>query len=59
MIQMDLGIFIILIVTVVALSYGAGSIGFKNLWGYDDDKSNDNTIKFDSNRYVRHSRKAQ
>lgn len=59
MIQMDLGIFIILIVTVVALSYGAGSIGFKNLWGFDDDKSNDNVIKFVNGRYVRSNRKAQ
>ncbi|MDG2979651.1 hypothetical protein KNP65_06790 [Latilactobacillus curvatus] len=59
MISIDWFFFLLLIVTVAAMGYGAGSIGFKNLWGFDDDKSDSNVIKFDGSRYVRPDRKAQ
>ncbi|KGB13873.1 hypothetical protein [Latilactobacillus sakei] len=59
MIQIDGFIFLLLLISVAALCYGAGKIGFKNLWGFDDDKSNSNVIKFIGGRYVKPNRKAQ
>lgn len=58
--NVDLFGLILVIGTLMALSYGAGKIDFKNLWGYDDDdQSNSNVIKFIDGRYVRSNRKAQ
>ncbi|MSD84252.1 hypothetical protein GKC32_00540 [Lactobacillus curvatus] len=54
--NVDLFGLILVVGTLMALSYGAGKIGFKNLWGFDDDKPNSNVIKFDSSRHVRPSR---
>ncbi|WP_424349618.1 hypothetical protein ACPBEH_02620 [Latilactobacillus sp. 5-91] len=59
MIQIDGFIFLLLLISVAVLCYGAGKIGFKNLWGFDDDKSNSNVIKFIDGRYVKPNRKAQ
>lgn len=60
MIQIDWFIFLLIIAIVLLLGYGVGSIGFKNLWGFDnDDKSNSNVIKFIGGRYVKPDRKAQ
>ncbi|WP_424349227.1 hypothetical protein ACPBEH_11155 [Latilactobacillus sp. 5-91] len=59
MIKIDGFILLLAFITVGGLCYGAGKIGFKNLWGFDDDKSNSNVIKFDGRRYVRPDRKAQ
>ena len=59
MIQIDCFVFLLLLTSVAALCYGAGKIGFKNLWGFDDDKSNSNVIKFIGGRYVKPDRKAQ
>lgn len=57
--NVDLIGLILVVGTLVVLSYGAGKIGFKNLWGYDDDQSNSNVIKFIDGRYVQPNRKAQ
>ncbi|WP_308902681.1 hypothetical protein [Latilactobacillus curvatus] len=57
--NVDLIGLILVVGTLVALSYGAGKIGFKNLWGFDDDQSDSNVIKFIDGRYVRPNRKAQ
>ena len=59
MIQIDGFVFLLLLTSVAALFYGAGKIGFTNLWGFNDEKSNSNVIKFDGRRYVRPNRKAQ
>lgn len=60
MIEIDWFIFLLIITIVWLLGYGIGSIGFKNLWGFDNnDKSNSNVIKFIGGRYVRSDRKAQ
>ncbi|MCP8851517.1 hypothetical protein [Latilactobacillus sakei] len=59
MIKIDGFVLLLAFITVGGLCYGAGKIGFKNLWGFDDDKSNSNVIKFDGRRYVRPNRKAQ
>ncbi|WGI18587.1 hypothetical protein [Latilactobacillus sakei] len=59
MIQIDGFVFLLLLTSVAALFYGTGKIGFKNLWGFDDDKSNSNVIKFIDGRYVKPNRKAQ
>lgn len=60
MIEIDGFILLLAFITVGSLCYGAGKIGFKNLWGFDnDDKSNSNVIKFIGGRYVRSDRKAQ
>lgn len=59
MIQIDGFLFLMGAIGYGALCYGAGKIGFKNLWGFDDDKSNSNVIKFISGRYVKPNRKAQ
>ncbi|XRJ96360.1 hypothetical protein ACPBEI_08145 [Latilactobacillus sakei] len=60
MIEIDWFIFLLIIAIVWLLGYGVGSIGFKNLWGFDNnDKSNSNVIKFIGGRYVRSDRKAQ
>ncbi|MFL2063266.1 hypothetical protein ACEN4E_04920 [Latilactobacillus sakei] len=59
MIRIDCFVFLLLLTSVAALFYGAGKIGFKNLWGFDDDKSNSNVIKFIDGRYVKPNRKAQ
>ena len=57
--NVDLIGLILVVGTLVALSYCAGKIGFKNLWGFDDDQSDSNVIKFIDGRYVRPNRKAQ
>ena len=57
--NVDLFGLILVIGTLVVFSYGAGKIGFKNLWGFDDDKHDSNVIKFIDGRYVRPNRKAQ
>lgn len=59
MIEIDGFILLLAFITVGGLCYGAGKIGFKNLWGFDDDKSNSNVIKFIGGRYVKPNRKAQ
>ncbi|GEP20636.1 hypothetical protein ACEN4A_05075 [Latilactobacillus sakei] len=59
MIQIDGFIFLLLLISIAALCYGAGKIGFKNLWGFDDGESNSNVIKFIDGRYVKPNRKAQ
>lgn len=60
MIEIDWFIFLLIITIVWLLGYGIGSIGFKNLWGFDNNgKSNSNVIKFIGGRYVRSDRKAQ
>lgn len=59
MIKIDGFVLLLAFITVGGLCYGAGKIGFKNLWGFDDDKSNSNVIKFDGRRYVRPNRKAR
>lgn len=53
------GLILFIIIPVGAIGFLIGKNGFKNLWGYDDDKLNSNVIKFDGNRYVRPNRKAQ
>ena len=59
MIKIDGFVLLLAFITVGGLCYGAGKIGFKNLWGFDDDKSNSNVIKFIGGRYVKPNRKAQ
>lgn len=59
MIQIDGFILLLAFTTIGGLCYGAGKIGFKNLWGFDDDKSNSNVIKFIDGRYIKPNRKAQ
>lgn len=59
MIKIDGFVLLLAFITVGGLCYGAGKIGFKNLWGFDDDQSDSNVIKFDGRRYVRSDRKAQ
>jgi len=59
MIKIDGFVLLLAFITVGGLCYGAGKIGFKNLWGFDDDKSNSNVIKFIDGRYVKPNRKAQ
>lgn len=56
MIKIDGFVLLLAFITVGGLCYGAGQIGFKNLWGFDDDQSDSNVIKFDSSRHVRPSR---
>lgn len=57
MISIDWFVFLLITVTLFGLGYAVGEIGFKNLWGYDDDDQSDsNVIKFDSSRHVRPSR---
>ena len=57
--NVDLFGLILVIGTLVVFSYGTGKIGFKNLWGFDDDKPDSNVIKFIDGRSVRPNRKAQ
>ncbi|KHO13300.1 major facilitator superfamily permease [Latilactobacillus curvatus] len=59
MIKIDGFVLLLAFITVGGLCYGAGQIGFKNLWGFDDDQSDSNVIKFIDGRYVRPNRKAQ
>ncbi len=59
MIKIDGFVLLLAFITVGGLCYGAGKIGFKNLWGFNDDKPNSNVIKFDGRGYVRPNRKAQ
>ncbi|WP_436629549.1 hypothetical protein [Latilactobacillus sakei] len=60
MIKIDGFVLLLAFITVGGLCYGAGKIGFKNLWGFDsNDKSNSNVIKFIGGRYVKPDRKAQ
>lgn len=54
--NVDLFGLILVIAWLVGVSYFIGQIGFKNLWGFDDDQSDSNVIKFDSSRHVRPSR---
>ena len=53
------GLILFGIIPVGGVGYLIGKIGFKNLWGYDDDKSDRNVIKLSNNQYVRPNRKAQ
>jgi len=59
MIKIDGFVLLLAFITVGSLCYGAGKIGFKNLWGFNDDKPNSNVIKFIDGRYVRPNRKVQ
>ncbi|MCS8616998.1 hypothetical protein [Latilactobacillus curvatus] len=59
MIKIDGFVLLLAFITVGGLCYGAGQIGFKNLWGFDDDQPNSNVIKFIDGRYVRPNRKVQ
>ncbi|WHQ78111.1 hypothetical protein QFC96_09805 [Latilactobacillus curvatus] len=59
MIKIDGFVLLLAFITVGGLCYGAGQIGFKNLWGFDDDQSDSSVIKFIDGRYVRSNRKAQ
>lgn len=40
MIKIDGFVLLLAFITVGGLCYGAGQIGFKNLWGFDDDQPN-------------------
>lgn len=59
MIKIDGFVLLLAFITVGGLCYGAGQIGFKNLWGFDDDQSDSNVIKFIDGQYVRPNRKVQ
>lgn len=54
-----IGLILCGFIPLAVIAYLIGKVGFKNLWGYDDDKPNSNVIKFIDGRYVRPNRKAQ
>lgn len=47
-----IGLILCGFIPVAVIAYLIGKVGFKNLWGYDDDKPNSNVIKFIDGRYV-------
>lgn len=60
MIKIDWFILLLAFITVGGLSYGAGKIGFTNLWGFDNnDKSDSNLIMLSNGRIVKPDRKVQ
>lgn len=60
MIQIDGFLFLMGAIGYGALCYGAGKIGFTNLWGFDNnDKSDSNLIMLSNGRIVKPDRKVQ